>query len=131
MTNMWIDLDAILVEYYGECSDANFQRTVAKLKPYMDLLMDWYDIYHQRADKPQVMIMVGSILSNYVSVLGAVKELCLMRDGSISSHIRAHNVLLERIHAFNEDFSIELMVEWPKAYIGIDGDWVIPAKLCL
>lgn len=127
----WLELDRLLLSYYDDSQDRSFTRTIAKLTPHIIKLTDWYDNYRQYIDFKTYLIMVGPIISNYASVLGAAKDLCIARDGLISRHVRANDVLLERIHSFNEDYSIELMTSSPAAYQGIYAPWTSPAKICL
>ncbi|MCK9530973.1 MAG: hypothetical protein M0R77_10520 [Gammaproteobacteria bacterium] len=128
----WKDLDQIVGRYYRESlNDQRFRYTVAKLMPHMIQIIDWYGDHKDYVDFKTYLIMTGVIITNYVEVLGAAKNLCLERDGAISSHIRSHDALLELLYEFDEQYSLELMMQYPKAYVGIKGEWVNPAKFCL
>jgi hypothetical protein len=131
-TNADDSLDAIVSRYYCASSrDPYFKFKIASLIPHVIRIVDWYGDNKDIADFNHYLIMVGPILTHYVAVLGAAKDICVVRDGHVSSFIRSHDLLLELIHEFNKEFSLELMAESPKAYIGIDKEWAIPAKLCI
>ena len=128
----WKDLDKIVGRYYSESlNDQNFRYTVAKLMPHIIQIIDWYGDHKDYVDFKTYLIMTGVILTNYVEVLGAAKNLCLERDGAISSHIKSHDALLELLYEFDEQYSTELMMQYPRAYLGVKGEWGNPAKFCL
>lgn len=128
----WKDLDRLVGRYYRDSmNDQNFRFTVAKLMPHLIGIIDWYGDHKDYVDFKTYLILTGVIISNYVDVLGAAKNLCLERDGMISSHIKSHDALLELLYEFDEQYSTELMMQYPRAYLGIKGEWVNPAKFCL
>lgn len=98
---------------------------------YIDRMFDAYERDTSLLPAAQFLYSITPWLAEYVSILGATKDYQLVRDDQISRHVSKHNAFLRKIHIMSEDYSHVMMTQFPKAYMGIDDAWAIPAKICL
>lgn len=102
--------------------------------PYYIYIERMFDAYEEDPTLLPVNDFLYAItpwLGEYIAILGATKDYQIFRDDQISRHVATHNKFLFKLHQMSEDYSTIAMTTWPKAYMGIDEPWAIPAKLCL
>lgn len=121
---------------YGRAFDTDLasssqNSTPARLDYYIQQMLGAQRNHAGMLSDSEFMAIIEPWATSFASYLGASKDLQLLRDGQISDYVSRFNENLITFHHMNEEISYAIMVTWPKAYIGIDEAWAIPAKLCL